>query len=59
MEEFISHPNVHKNNRSLAQRVLEYLNHKTGIFMTTEIHPLTKKPIHIFSISKACDVSVE
>ncbi|XP_011494321.1 PREDICTED: nucleoside diphosphate-linked moiety X motif 6 [Ceratosolen solmsi marchali] len=55
LEEFITHPHVHSNNRLLASKIMEYINHRMGLTVTKAIHPLTKKPLCIFSISDTND----
>ncbi|KAJ8679256.1 hypothetical protein QAD02_015043 [Eretmocerus hayati] len=51
LEEFRSHPQVHENNKFIANKVVEYLEHGMGITVTTSLHPLSKKPLCMFSIS--------
>ncbi|XP_014207118.1 nucleoside diphosphate-linked moiety X motif 6 isoform X2 [Copidosoma floridanum] len=52
LEEFMSDPNVHQNNRLLASKVKEHLDHRMGITVDNAIHPITKKPLRVYSLSK-------
>ncbi|XP_031782400.2 nudix hydrolase 8 [Nasonia vitripennis] len=55
LDEFISHPHVHDNNRLLASKVMEYLEHGMGITVTQAIHPINKKPISVYSVADTKD----
>lgn len=52
LEEYSKHPAVHENNRVLAKLLMEFLEHRMGLTVNHTVHPITKKPICVYNISK-------
>ncbi|XP_076170058.1 uncharacterized protein LOC143148063 isoform X3 [Ptiloglossa arizonensis] len=50
--EYMEHSEVHQNNKLMAKKVFEFFKHKMGITVEYSVHPIFKKPISIYSISK-------
>lgn len=48
----MEHSEVHQNNKLMAKKVFEFFKHKMGITVEYSVHPIFKKPISIYSISK-------
>ncbi|XP_058808347.1 uncharacterized protein LOC131673959 [Phymastichus coffea] len=55
LDEFLSHPHVHDNNRLLASKIKEYLKHHMGLAVTRAIHPINKKPLCVYGIANTSD----
>lgn len=51
LDEYLQHPQVHENNRILAKKMIEFLKNPLGITVDHGIHPITKKPLCVYSIS--------
>ncbi|XP_015179529.1 PREDICTED: nudix hydrolase 7 isoform X1 [Polistes dominula] len=51
LNEYLYHPEVHENNRLLAKKMIEFLKNPIGITAEHGIHPITKKPLCVYSIS--------
>ncbi|XP_035734948.1 nudix hydrolase 7-like isoform X1 [Vespa mandarinia] len=50
IDEFLQHPEVHETNRIFAKKMIEFLKNPIGITAEHGTHPITKKPICIYSI---------
>lgn len=55
LEEYVLHPEVHENNRLVAEKFIEYRNHKTAVTVQSMTHPALKKPFAVFTVSKTED----
>ncbi|XP_046424392.1 nucleoside diphosphate-linked moiety X motif 6 [Neodiprion fabricii] len=55
LDEYVQHPEVHENNRLVAEKFIEFKNHKRTITVQTLIHPAIKTPFRVFTISKLED----
>ncbi|XP_066592310.1 uncharacterized protein [Prorops nasuta] len=51
LDEYAQHPEVHNNNKTFAKHMQDFLKHKMGITVEYGIHPITKKPICVYSIN--------
>lgn len=51
LNEYCEHPEVHENNRAFARKMLDILRHKMGLTVDYALHPISKKPICVYSIS--------
>ncbi|XP_043263643.1 nudix hydrolase 7 isoform X1 [Colletes gigas] len=54
--DYVEHSEVHSNNKLLAKKMLEFLNHRMGITVEYLVHPVLKKPVSVYSISKIDNV---
>ncbi|XP_003702578.2 uncharacterized protein LOC100875788 isoform X1 [Megachile rotundata] len=52
IHEYLEHSEVHDNNKMVARKMLEFLEHRMGITVEYGEHPIFKKPIAMYSISK-------
>lgn len=61
LSEFMQHPEVHANNKTLATKTIDFLRHQMGMVTNYAIHPLTKKQICVYSVenTEIGDTSVE
>lgn len=57
LEEYMKHPQVHENNRLLAKKMMQFLENPIGITVEHGIHPITKKPLCVYSISMTEEIS--
>jgi len=46
----MQHPEVHANNKTLAAKTINFLQHQMGIVANYEIHPITKKQICVYNV---------
>jgi len=52
LSEFLQHPEVHANNKTLAMKTVNFLQHQMGMVANYGIHPITKKQICVYSVEK-------
>ncbi|XP_012536564.1 nucleoside diphosphate-linked moiety X motif 6 isoform X2 [Monomorium pharaonis] len=50
LNEFMQHPEVHANNKILATKTIDFLQHQMGMVVNYGVHPITKKKICVYSI---------
>ncbi|KYN42320.1 Lactosylceramide 4-alpha-galactosyltransferase [Trachymyrmex septentrionalis] len=50
LSDFMQHPEVHANNKTLAAKTIDFLEHQMGIVANYGIHPITKKQICVYSV---------
>ncbi|XP_067203110.1 nucleoside diphosphate-linked moiety X motif 6 isoform X1 [Linepithema humile] len=50
LSEFLQHPEVHANNKTLATKTVNFLQHQMGMVANYGIHPITKKQICVYSV---------
>lgn len=50
LTEFMQHPEVHSNNKTLAEKTIDFLRHEMGMVINYGIHPITKKQICVYSV---------
>ncbi|XP_018313109.1 uncharacterized protein [Mycetomoellerius zeteki] len=50
LSDFMQHPEVHTNNKTLAAKTIDFLQHQMGIVANYGIHPITKKQICVYSV---------
>jgi len=50
LSDFMQHPEVHANNKTLAAKTINFLQHQMGIVANYEIHPITKKQICVYNV---------
>lgn len=46
----MQHPEVHANNKTLATKTIDFLQHQMGMVVNYAIHPITKKQICVYSV---------
>lgn len=46
----MQHPEVHANNKTLATKTIDFLQHQMGMVVNYGIHPITKKQICVYSV---------
>lgn len=52
IDKYMGHPEVFEHNKWVAKKMLELLKHKMSIVMEHSVHPITKKPVSIYGVSK-------
>lgn len=52
LTEYAEHPEVHENNRVFAKKLIDFLEHRMGIRVEHAMHPITKKPISVYTVSR-------
>ena len=52
ISDYLKHSEVHENNKLVARKMLELLEHRMGIVVEYTQHPITKKPISVYTISR-------
>lgn len=50
LTEYMQHPEVHANNKTLAKKTIDFLRHEMGMVANYGIHPITKKQICVYSV---------
>jgi len=46
----MQHPEVHANNKTLATKTINFLQHQMGMVANYGIHPISKKQICVYSV---------
>lgn len=52
LAEYAEHPEVHTNNQAFARKLQQFLEHRMGMRVERAMHPISKKPIAVYSVSK-------
>ncbi|KAL0130833.1 hypothetical protein PUN28_002445 [Cardiocondyla obscurior] len=52
LSEFMQHPEVHANNKTLATKTIAFLQQQMGMVVNYGVHPITKKEICVYSVEK-------
>ncbi|XP_076243138.1 uncharacterized protein LOC143184642 [Calliopsis andreniformis] len=55
IDEYIKNSEVNENNKIIARKMSEFLKHRMGLSLEHSVHPIVKKPVCIYSISKIND----
>ncbi|XP_053974794.1 uncharacterized protein LOC128874268 [Hylaeus volcanicus] len=50
--DYMEHSEVHGNNKLIAKKMMEFCKHRMGLTVEYAVHPILKKPISVYSISK-------
>ncbi|EZA56407.1 hypothetical protein DMN91_009843 [Ooceraea biroi] len=53
LNEFMQHPEVHANNKTLVTKTVDFLRHQMGMVVNYGTHPVTKKQICVYSVENA------
>lgn len=59
INEYIKHPEVHENNRMIARKMQEFFKHRMGLTVEHAMHPIVKRPVSVYTISKINDAVFE
>ncbi|CAK9803869.1 Nudix hydrolase 8 [Anthophora plagiata] len=52
VQDYLEHPEVHENNKLIVKKMLEFFKHRMGVTVEYALHPISQKPICVYSISK-------
>ena len=55
LNEYTEHPEVYETNKLVAKKMMEFFKHRMGLAVEYGVHPIIKKPISIYTISKIDD----
>ncbi|XP_031831760.1 uncharacterized protein LOC116426650 isoform X2 [Nomia melanderi] len=55
LTEYIGHSEVHGNNKLVARKMLEFFKHKMGLTVEYAQHPISNKPIAVYTITNTAE----
>lgn len=58
INEYMEHSEVYETNKMVAKKMMEFFEHRMGLGVESGVHPVIKKPICIYTISKIDDTQL-
>lgn len=58
INEYMEHSEVYETNKMVAKKMMEFFKHRMGLAVECGVHPIIKKPISIYTISKIDDTQL-